>query len=403
MCPADVSHEDAQWFLQLPDKVKRGQFTTEEQILLAGGYQSVILDAADEILYKLGRHPNRSVPSLRTSFSSTPSTVSSDFEASPDSAEDMDDAIMDSFRWLDDDDLDLTLDDYHEHLAEIATQSTTSSRRPSTRRTTSLNSVSVSHSLRPSIDTRPPYSTAVARSPDTLSQTSSMPTTRRPSLSRLPSRYPSHDSFTPVDHSAKYYQDPEARLKLRVYLASPQKFDEAIEFGFPSLESSQPQRSSSCRASMSNSLVSPSNARTFLDDEKTLLSKGQDDADSTSLPETDSPHTPVDTSFQTPFRQFQPKHSTDHARPPMKHAHTEPYIMGWAGSREMTLRMTLTRPDLRADESVLYPKEKDPLALEDLHFLAEGGDIWTKTPHLKEDGMFGRLWKKVHRKMLTCD
>ncbi|KAK5196777.1 hypothetical protein LTR16_006689, partial [Cryomyces antarcticus] len=33
---------------------------------------------------------------------------------------------------------------------------------------------------------------------------------------------------------AKHYTDPEARMKLRLYLASPQKFDEALEFGFPS-------------------------------------------------------------------------------------------------------------------------------------------------------------------------
>jgi hypothetical protein len=37
-------------------------------------------------------------------------------------------------------------------------------------------------------------------------------------------------------------------------------------------------------------------------------------------------------------------------------------------NREMTLRMTLTRPDLRADEEQLYgwQGQKDPFALEDL-------------------------------------
>ena len=384
--------------MQLPDKVRRGQFTTEEQILLAGGYQSVILDAADEILYKLGRHANRSVPSLRTSFSSTPSTNPSDFEGDPNSAEDMDDAMMDNFRWLDDDDLDLTLDDYHEHLTDTATPSSNSisSRRPSTRRTPSLNNISIAHSLQSSTDARSPYAATVGRSPDNLTQKLSQTT----DLSRLTSRYSSHDSFTSVESSAKYYQDPEARLKLRVYLASPQKFDEAIEFGFPSLASPQPQRTSSRRPSTSKPQASLFDARTFLDDTNTTGLKGQDDGDlSMSNPSaTDSPpHSPLDTSYRRPARQPHSKHSTDHARPSMMHAHTEPYITGWGGNREMTLRMTLTRPDLRADESLLYPKEKDPFALEDLECSPEGGDVWTKMPQ-KGDGMFGRLWKKVNRK-----
>jgi len=42
-----------------------------------------------------------------------------------------------------------------------------------------------------------------------------------------------------TDTDAAYYQDPEARLKLRVYLAFPQKFDEAVEFGFPSTAESK--------------------------------------------------------------------------------------------------------------------------------------------------------------------
>ena len=374
--------------MQLPDKVRRGQFTAEEQILLAGGYQSVILDAADEILYKLGRHPNRSVPSLHTSFSSSPSAISSDFEGVPDSAEDMDDAMMDSFRWLDDDDLDLTLDDYHEHLADTATSSSksTSLRRPSTRRTTSLSSVSTPRSFRPSVDIRPLYP-----------QISNRPTDSRPSLPRLPSHYSSHDSFSPVDSSAKYYQDPEARLKLRVYLASPQKFDEAIEFGFPSLEDTPPQRPFSRRPSVSKPQASFVDGLTFLDNDKVVGPKDKDFGDSLSLAESDSPPTPVDMSFRVTSRQPQPKQSTDYARPPMMHAHTEPYMMGWGGNREMTLRMTLTRPELRADDIMLHPKEKDPLALEDLQYSPEGGDVWTKVPQ-KGDGMFGKLWKKVHRK-----
>jgi len=72
----------------------------------------------------------------------------------------------------------------------------------------------------------------------------------------------------------------------------------------------------------------------------------------------------------------------------------------------MTLRMTLTRPDLRADESVLYGFQRsskdDPLALEELPPMSEdtggavgpfgGPDGWGPP---REDGIVKKLWKKV--------
>ncbi|KAL4733701.1 hypothetical protein BDV11DRAFT_76611 [Aspergillus similis] len=36
-----------------------------------------------------------------------------------------------------------------------------------------------------------------------------------------------------IDTSAQYYHKPESRLKDQIFLASSQKFDEAVEFGFP--------------------------------------------------------------------------------------------------------------------------------------------------------------------------
>ncbi|KAL4772602.1 hypothetical protein BDW60DRAFT_40519 [Aspergillus nidulans var. acristatus] len=60
---------------------------------------------------------------------------------------------------------------------------------------------------------------------------------RRTSLSRPTSKSkPRHVSpflIPNIDTSAQYYRKPEARLKLRIFLASPQKFDEAVEFRIP--------------------------------------------------------------------------------------------------------------------------------------------------------------------------
>jgi hypothetical protein len=70
-------------------------------------------------------------------------------------------------------------------------------------------------------------------------------------------------------------------------------------------------------------------------------------------------------------------------------------------NREMTLRMTLTRPDLRADDEDLYGwsrKEDDPLALEQLPMsddtTGENGAFAVK-PNNRRSGMFKRIFGKV--------
>ena len=64
--------------------------------------------------------------------------------------------------------------------------------------------------------------------------------------------------------------------------------------------------------------------------------------------------------------------------------------------------MTLTRPDLRADEKTLYAHtavpdgtrdDHDPLALEELPPAREERDIWDSG--FKERGVVRRFWRKV--------
>ena len=83
----------------------------------------------------------------------------------------------------------------------------------------------------------------------------------------------------------------------------------------------------------------------------------------------------------------------------------EAYTHAMAGSREMTLRMTLTRPDLRADEKSIYGWQnasklpKDPLAVQEMderHMRGPFGglDGWGPDEE-KDNGVVKRLWKKV--------
>ncbi|MCJ1432990.1 hypothetical protein MMC27_002349 [Xylographa pallens] len=380
---ADVSPEDAQWYQRLPDTVRRKQFTAEEQLVFGGNSEAVILDAADEAVYRLGRQANRSVPSLQTSSSSSSSSFSIDTIDLGESVEDMDDAMKDSFRWIEEDtDLDLTLD-YHNHIAEVA-DTKPSSGRPSFRRNLSLTNLPFVRDTRISTDGAPSLSGRTSRHSTTTPHSRQ----RNSSVSRA--------SCPIFDPGAAHYNDPEARLKLRVYLASPQKFDEAIEFGFPSLH--RPSVSSSRRPSTAAHHHKPTtaNSQTFYDDDNASLYRDPEGGDTASLPEPDSPETPLDPVFRPSERlpnMIPP--SRQQVRPHMWHTASDPYVHGRPGDREMTLRMTLTRPDLRADESLLYPKGDDPLALEHLP-ITDTNDVWTKPG--KEGGMVKKLWRRISQK-----
>jgi hypothetical protein len=83
----------------------------------------------------------------------------------------------------------------------------------------------------------------------------------------------------------------------------------------------------------------------------------------------------------------------------------ESYAQAMAGNREMTLRMTLTRPDLRADESTIYGWQATKSPLRDTYLTIDddekyavkgplgGTDGWGPTD--KDDGVVKRFWNKV--------
>jgi hypothetical protein len=180
------------------------------------------------------------------------------------------------------------------------------------------------------------------------------PRHQRSQSSALPGRRSSYTSPTPTfDPEAKYYQDPETRTKLRMYLASPQKFDEAIEFGFPS---SAEQETASPHYQLppvtNHSRKFSRDMHTFLRDGTLSFFEGSSDnqgleSDGDSIVDLESPRTPSSAglSFRLHTRQMSSIDSNG-----LPTSHPSPGHM----NREMTLRMTLTRPELRADEDALY-------------------------------------------------
>ncbi|KAK3936074.1 hypothetical protein QBC46DRAFT_270373 [Diplogelasinospora grovesii] len=373
-------------YASLPDKIKRKDYTREEQVVLARRLRaSVILDAADEAIYKLNRRASTkqapgievwspSLSSRRNSMDSHGSIRRPPSQA--DNSKDVPQSFYESFRWLDEEedlDLRLFLDDYHANLrGDLPSQS--KQQRPSFRRHLSISKIPFG---RNSISTSRPGTSKETTSPTSPTHSPSGSAsnpfghTRRKSraLSLITPKHTPQDSITAFDPAAAHYQDPEARLKLRVYLASPQKFDEAIEFGFPSTDvlstapvvgkegGTQHHRRQSKKKMSDGS----SKMRTFLadgdddeddDDDADRLSLNSDQV---SMADPDSPKTPQ--TFE---------HRSGAIRP-LRAVSTEPIHLGTsasegvggyaqvpASSREMTLRMTLTRPDLRAHEDQIY-------------------------------------------------
>ncbi|KUJ08525.1 uncharacterized protein LY89DRAFT_599726, partial [Mollisia scopiformis] len=408
-----VSSTEASWFLTLPEKIKKKQFTREEQVVLAARLrESVILDAADEAIYKASRRASRNLgPLLDLSTSSTPrSSMDSTMDNAAEPASTMAAEMYESFRWMDEEedlDLKLVLDDYHANLDGVVIPTPSSVRRPSFRRQMSITKMPFGRNSLSSLGPRSPK----FEPPNLHSRNKSR------TLSLIAPKHVTKASVASIDPNAAHYQDPEARLKLRVYLASPQKFDEAIEFGFPSMdgitdgadkENRPPKRSSKDNSRTKKSYSASEKGQSFLADDTASLF--EDDA---SMADPESPLTPLG-EFGFRSSNTAPGTTTlESSKSSNDYAHLginkpavvkESYTQAMAGNREMTLRMTLTRPDLRADENAIYgwqatksPLREEPVPLLDEKHEAKGpfggADGWG--PAEKENGVVKRFWNKM--------
>ncbi|KAL5625173.1 hypothetical protein BROUX41_005233 [Berkeleyomyces rouxiae] len=313
--------------------------------------------------------------------------------------------FMESFRWLDEEedlDLKLHLDDYHQNLRSQIPVGT-SKARPSFRRHLSINKMPFSRPVQ--TGSRPTTKDSVAsiqvgpygpvRHNKRRSRALSLMTPRQ-----TPPIHDQMSPISPIDETA-HYSDPNARLKLRLYLASPQKFDEAIQYGFPAAaaDPKSPALPLSLDSTLrdTSSLVSPKTKPsrvefsmddklcTFLADDKSSVCSGVED-DMRSSPEFEAPPTPQTPPDKHTEREEHEKKTLNLAASTIKpkFISSEPVSASIASStntnmrspvlivqgqksskphadfettlasREMTLRMTLTRPDLRSDDDQIY-------------------------------------------------
>lgn len=446
-----TAESDSSWVLHFQDKISKADLTREEQVTLIKHLRaSVILEAANEAVSKATRahdtsltvtpeidHSTATLSSRRGSLDSMTSAMGHQLETN--TKDPMRQSLYDSFRWLDEDeelDLGLDLDEYHANLREEIPQ-TGKTRRPSFRRHLSISKLPFGRS---SMTASRPVSKDAPASPTLERPPPNVITQRR--LSRTlsvinPSRHFQVDSTPTIDPSAAHYQDPEARQKLRAYLASPSKFDEAVQYGFPATDSApRPSTSDMISQTRHKNSDASENMRSFLD-----FDGDEDDGsvqeDASSISDPDSPKTPQlgggltpppghhrpTRSPTDPLNQSSGARKITMPHKPMSSDSSTNYAMS---SREMTLRMTLTRPDLRANEELIYgwqpqaaylnksiPARSEPVVpigqtraacwsdgqpnKAEMENVFAGLDHWNTDSTVGDKGVMKRIWNKVRR------
>lgn len=196
-----------------------------------------------------------------------------------------------------------------------------------------------------------------------------------------------------------YYQDPEARLKLRVYLASPQKFDEVIEFGFPSTQKDETEE-----IRPETSTVRPVDPdfgeKSFLFNDEKGIFEEHDFPISTFQSESNTVRhsQDLDAAAINSFKKttVRTSCSSNSLRPRIVSNH---YRHESTSKREMTLRMTLTRPDLRSDEELLYgPTRRSTSTSLSSGSMSSFDGNWDSLDTVQEEPRSGKL-KKIWRKV----
>ncbi|RVD82699.1 uncharacterized protein DFL_007115 [Arthrobotrys flagrans] len=363
-----LAESDALWYMRLPDSIKRKYFSKEERNILQRRCQELFPDAvADRTIYLLPpRYANRSLTTL-TSHSSASINI---YEAT---IEKENTNFDQSYKYIDFLDRpssrSSSLEDTTTDFSSLALpmqnfEPTPLKAAPApvdmTSRRLMRRSMSLTKNFRQS---RSSFTGFVF--------TASTPTTRSHSHSHSHSL--SYDSMrgslagTGLEHDATFWQDPDARNKLRLYLASPQNFDEAIEFGFPSLTGDASTKKSEVVETVSIVTDEP---------EEKVFNTGLRPRPATSGG--------VESSSRQGSRGLNVPSRLD--------------------NREMTLRMTLTRKDLRAHDDEIYAWQqplRSPLGSPDSPLSPLDASLPSLSPIAgnQKKNTATKGWKKIWKKI----
>ncbi|KAF2227974.1 hypothetical protein BDZ85DRAFT_10228 [Elsinoe ampelina] len=356
-----ITPTEAVWFLSLPDKVKRQHFTKEEQILIRARSELALLDASPETLNHVeDAHPR---PHTRTKSMAYDSSQTSPMP-SP--------SLMPSMP---------PLSTRHSMALESLR-----ARPTQWHASPEIAQEKFPQHLQPQLC--PPQQTFL-RSPtinfngwDNVKGSPSLDTPR-PNTGRSMSQTSQRAGPPPPLNIAKplYLKDPATKALLKD-CASNGRFEETLIFGFPTINTGlrappTPYDAVSPGTQIRETWLDSTMYGDCIEDEREELSS----ADEIEPPTPDSFNQPQIISRKSGY--FSVNSQEDDSAPSptiLRHGSNTSYFEELM-KRDMTLRMTLTKPELRASDEELYGwqdeqemdvdalgLDKDPLALAELTF-----------------------------------
>ncbi|KAF1346797.1 hypothetical protein BDV97DRAFT_371352 [Delphinella strobiligena] len=369
-----LGREEAWWFLSLPDKVQRQCFTKEEHIFLKAACEITLKDMLDETYWTYGTFPCMDrLASLVPEEDEVRSRATTPVE----NWTNREDASSGSFLWP----------AVHGLCSHESVRS-----QPS--------SCSAQHSR--------------SRSHSSTSRNFSLPFNHGPGMDHTTGKVTSWLANTvsirheePLGSKAQFYQDPETRLKLRRYTSTPEAFDEALEFGFLSKDNNTrgastpdcvPETSSSHPYGQSQE--GRTEAYLFSQQEEKLRSSASSRF-STRVNEvgdmmgmvTPGSVPPGFVCARLSFPQLRVASSVGSLRSASTRQAT----------RDMTFRMTLTRPELGPGEEDVYHVQQeyakvggpDPWALERLPVSDDVTGKHGAFASMRKENKIRKVWRTV--------
>jgi len=338
-----VTPAEAVWFLTLPEKIRKSQFSKEEQILIRAKSELALLNASpefrniadDAVSIKSTRRKSSTYdsPSRKSSIPCVPSVP----EKYRKDTDESDYSLSNSSTTPD---LSLPVKYSNAHDSMLSPELMLGSNAPTFLRSPTIGSA--------------PWDQESTTRPTTSLKQRTASTTRSMMKTTQRAQPPPPLQITSVTYTKPLYlKDPNTKAMLRETLATPAKFEETLAFGF--------KRDASRPRTPGVELYSPG-----CEVKEHWLEANKSEGDSiepdlSSADETEGPMTPdfIEPRIVRPKSVcYSVKSSVSAAPSPnVNRAGSNTSLFEDLMNRDMTLRMTLTKPELRASDEEIYGRD----------------------------------------------
>jgi len=341
-----VTPAEAVWFLTLPEKIRKSQFSKEEQILIRAKSELALLNASPEI---------RNIADDAMSIKSTRRKSFSYDSPSRDSSIPSVPSLPEKYR-KDNDDTDHSLSS-SATTPDLSLPVKFGSAHDSMLSPESMLGSNAAAYLRSPTIGSPQCDQGSITQTETKQRTASTTRSMMKTTQRAQPPPPIQITTTITTTQPLYLKDPNTKAMLREALATPQKFEETLAFGF--------KRDASRPRTPGTELYSPG---CQIKENWLEANKSEGDCIEPDLSSADDFEGPLTPDFIEP-RVVRPKSgcasissgASAAPSPNVNRAASNTSFFEELMNRDMTLRMTLTKPELRASDEEIYGRDDGSL------------------------------------------